>query len=186
MNYEVRQRLRTLAAEFPHYLQVFDERVPFGKLGQREYHSETIRVRRDLGSAATAIDDERFVQLLWETLLAWRIGSRASRLVPYPDFCRAMRAKKDEISALEGLCIDDPCLDVDDVIARLWYLIKTLDIVNNDTKLVACSKALHHVLPDLVVPWTGNIPESSSGVMAASFSTGSVVSSSRPFAVLPS
>ncbi|MGI6666592.1 MAG: hypothetical protein ACOX5Q_03915 [Bacillota bacterium] len=66
MNYEVRLRLKALAADFSHYLQVFDERVPFGKPGQREYHSETIAARKNLGSAAAAIDDERFMQLLWE------------------------------------------------------------------------------------------------------------------------
>lgn len=152
MNYEVRLRLKALAADFSHYLQVFDERVPFGKPGQREYHSETIAARKDLGSAAAAIDDERFMQLLWETLLAWGIGSRGSRLVPYSDFCRAMRERKKEISALDGLCIDDPCLNVDEVISRLWHLIETMDIVTNHTKLVAGTKALHHVLPDLVMP----------------------------------
>jgi hypothetical protein len=137
MNYEVRLRLKALAADFYHYLQVFDEQVPFGKPGQREYHSETIAARKDLGSAAAAIDDERFMQLLWETLLAWGIGSRGSRLEPYSDFCRAMRERKKEISALDGLCIDDPCLNVDEVISRLWHLIETMDIVTNHTKLVA-------------------------------------------------
>lgn len=47
MNYEVRLRLKALAADFYHYLQVFDEQVPFGKPGQREYHSETIAARKE-------------------------------------------------------------------------------------------------------------------------------------------
>ena len=75
MNYEVRLRLKALAADFSHYLQVFDEQVPSVSLVS-EYHSETIAARKDV-SAAAAIDDERFMQLLWETLLAWGIGSTA-------------------------------------------------------------------------------------------------------------
>lgn len=152
MNYEVRMRLEQLASDFPRYLQRFDDRVPFNKPGQREYHSETIKVRRDLISAAASVDDDRLMRLLWETLLAWGIGSRGSRLVPYPEFCRAIRPGKGEICSLDGLWIDDPSLNIDEVVVRLWNLVKGLNIVENDTKLVACSKALHHLLPDLIMP----------------------------------
>jgi len=187
MNYEVRLRLKALAADFSHYLQVFDERVPFGKPGQREYHSETIAARKNLGSAAAAIDDERFMQLLWETLLAWGIGSRGSRLVPYSDFCRGMRERKKEISALDGLCIDDPCLNVDEVISRLWHLkLRPWTLWLTIQNLWPVPKLSIMCYRILSCPWTGSTPESFSGVTAASSSTGSAVSSSRPIAALPS
>jgi hypothetical protein len=41
----------------------------------------------------------------------------------------------------------------------LWTVINTLGVVDNDAKLVAGTKTLHHLLPDLVPPmdreWTG-------------------------------
>jgi hypothetical protein len=39
-----------------------------------------------------------------------------------------------------------------DIIEELWQLIDNLGIVENEAKLVSGSKALHHLLPDLVVP----------------------------------
>src|SRR5260221_103336 len=36
--------------------------------------------------------------------------------------------------------------------AALWELSSTLGIVENQAKLVAGTKALHHILPELVVP----------------------------------
>jgi len=36
--------------------------------------------------------------------------------------------------------------------AKLWQLIDRLHIVENDTPIVSGTKALHHILPDLVVP----------------------------------
>lgn len=145
-------RLEQLASNFPRYVRVFDADPAFNKPGQYDYHSATIKARRALGSAAAAIDSDRFIQALRETLAAWGIGSRGSKMVPLPQFREAIRAMRGAIVSLDGLCIDAPSLDVEDTIRRLWTLIEVLDIVDNDTKLVACSKALHHLLPDLVVP----------------------------------
>jgi hypothetical protein len=59
---------------------------------------------------------------------------------------------------LEPLPIDAADLP-SDLIMRLWTLIDTLGVVPNDAKLLAGTKTLHHLLPDLVPPmdreWTG-------------------------------
>jgi hypothetical protein len=39
-----------------------------------------------------------------------------------------------------------------DIAERLWSLVTSLAIVENNAKIVAGTKALHHLLPDLVVP----------------------------------
>ncbi len=43
-------------------------------------------------------------------------------------------------------------MNVNETGQQLWRLINTLDIVANDTRIVAGSKALHHLLPELMVP----------------------------------
>ena len=48
------------------------------------------------------------------------------------------------------MTIDDA--NVNEVSEELWELFVNLDIVDNEAKLVSGSKALHHLLPDLVVP----------------------------------
>ena len=105
-----------------------------------------------MGSAAAAIDDDRFLGLVRETLLAWGVGVRGQRLVSEDDFRRTFMDKRDEISGLDGLCIDDPSLDLDKVVSEVWKIVTGLKIVEDGPILAPCCKALHHLLPDLVMP----------------------------------
>src|SRR5205085_12227659 len=89
---------------------------------------------------------------LYKTLQAWGIGIRASKLKSFEEFVSALQAKSSEIVALEDRAIDDPEMNVNETGQQLWGLINTLDIVANEARIVAGSKALHHLLPDLMVP----------------------------------
>lgn len=150
-NARVRSRVAELIARFEHYIDVFDSAKPFRKWGQYEFHIKTIRLLRELGSIEHALGNPEFMRNLWETLKAW-LGARGSRLEPYEEFCSAVRGKLDELRRLEALLIDDPELDVSTTANALWALIDTLGIVNNNARLVSCTKTLHHLLPNLVVP----------------------------------
>jgi hypothetical protein len=102
--------------------------------------------------ALETINDDQFLDALYRTLQAWGIGIRASKLKSFDEFVAALRAKRSEIVALENKAIDDPQLNVNETSQQLWRLIDSLDIVANNTRIVAGSKALHHLLPDLMVP----------------------------------
>jgi hypothetical protein len=145
-------RTPLLIAEFQRFLRVFERNPPFTRFGQLEYHLATIRRRRELGSTAKSIDDDQFPASLYKTLQAWGIGARASNLRPLGAFVDAIRAKGSEIADLDALLIDDPTLNVNAIGERIWRLIDTLGIVANDARIVPGSKALHHLLPELVVP----------------------------------
>ena len=108
--------------------------------------------RRVLGSASAAIDDQQFLQSLYNTLRAWGIGSRESRLLPYQTFASELCRLKGKIDGLDGLRIDDEALNVPDVRDRVWSVLDDLRIVDNKARLVPGTKTLHHVLPDLVGP----------------------------------
>ena len=150
------ERTGKLCGAFGHYVRVYDERVPFtGE--QLAAHRECIRLRREDGSVHAAVGDERFIQALQRTLRAWGIGVRASRLVPADDFAAALHAALPQLEDLEPRTIDGELPA--DIADRLWFLISSLGIVKNSAKIVAGTKTLHHLLPDLVVPmdraWTG-------------------------------
>jgi hypothetical protein len=121
-------------------------------------HRACIALRREAGSVRSAVNDTQFVNSLWQTLRAWGIGNRASRLVPGVRFAAALRSALPTLESLEHLTIDAPDLEMD-IGERLWVFIESLGIVENQAKIVAGTKALHHLLPDLVVPmdreWTG-------------------------------
>jgi hypothetical protein len=141
-----------LIADFPRYLQLFERDPPFRRYGQWEYHFETIKRRRALGSAKAALTDNEFLAGLYKTLQAWGIGIRGSKLRSAEEFASALRAKGSEIVALDGTAIDDPKMNAHETGQQVWHLINTLGIVDNKTRIVPGTKALHHLLPELVVP----------------------------------
>lgn len=148
----VRERVDRLITDFPRYVNAFDARPAFTRPDQLRLHLETIRRRRALRSAGAAVDDDRFLDLLRDTLKAWGIGVRRSRLADHTGFKAALHRQRAAIDGLDGQLIDDPNLAVREITRAAWDLIRDLQIVDNKAPLVAGSKALHHLLPDLVVP----------------------------------
>lgn len=95
-----------LIGEFPRWLDYFAQHGPFRKPDQLARHRNTIELRLGHTSASGAIADPMFVESLYETLKAWGIGSRRSRLHPLQQFHAALLAAAPHVSALETLRID--------------------------------------------------------------------------------
>lgn len=153
----VAARVRALIADFDKYLAAYDAQPAF-RPDQLAAHRHTIELRWQAGSAAAAAADPAFAASLHRTLQAWGIGVRRSVLAPGPAFATALAAACPALVKLDGLRIDDPALP-DGTTGRIWALIRGLGVVDNQAKIVAGTKTLHHLLPDLVPPmdreWTG-------------------------------
>lgn len=156
---EVERRVEGVIDEFTICLETYDQRIPFTRSGQYSLHRATINGRRSFASVRDAIEDEVFLEDFHQTLYAWGIGKRASRLVPLTEFRDRLSACGEEISDFEHLRLDDPELDIPLTAMRLWELIEHLGVVKNVSLIVPGTKTLHHLLPDLVPPmdraWTG-------------------------------
>ena len=153
----IQKRVDQMGDAFGHYVQVHDEQVPFtGE--QLAAHRACIALRRRVGSVRGAVGDEEFINALRRTLRAWGIGVRGSRLVSDQDFRDALYAAVPSLEALKPFTIDASNLP-EEISSQLWLLIDSLGVVENKAKIVAGTKTLHHLLPDLVVPmdraWTG-------------------------------
>jgi hypothetical protein len=149
---KIQEDVKDLIENFDEYLRIFDNRPPFQKPGQLDFHRNTISFRRSEVSAINAISNDLFLRSLYQTIQAWGIGKRGSNLSPYSEFKKALQSKANQIAKLDGLRIDDPKLDLQGLSNDLWQLMDSLEIVQNLAKLVSSSKTLHHILPDLVVP----------------------------------
>jgi hypothetical protein len=143
-------RINLLVDNFRRYVEEYEGRVPFTG-DQLAAHRETIALRREAGSVQSAVANGQFVSSLRRTLMAWGLGSRGSRLVPEDEFAEALRVAAPGLGQLESLVIDD-VNDPVDIADRLWLAIDALGVVENQAKLVAGTKTLHHLLPDLVMP----------------------------------
>jgi hypothetical protein len=145
-----------LVTRFERYLSYYEAKPPFAKPEQLGTHRKTIDLRRRLGTASAALADDGFLDSLAATLKAWGVGSRDAILVEPAEFRRQLRIQAKEITSLESISVENGDEGTDE---RLWRIIRSLDIVlgrrtgrPTESKIVGGSKALHHVLPELVVP----------------------------------
>lgn len=156
---DLEERVADLILDFGAYVDMYDREFPFVRSGQQQLHRQTIERRRELGSIQAAIEDPTFVSLLRSTLRTWGIGIRGSRQVSEDEFVSGLRYWAPELSDLESLAIEDLGSDAADVSAQVYRLVAGLPVVDNKAKVVAGTKTLHHLLPELVPPmdraWTG-------------------------------
>jgi hypothetical protein len=148
---EVPNRIRCLCSDFDSYVAAFDRHPPF-KAGQLAIHQRVITLRRQLGSAERAIASDVFLQQLRQLLEAWGMASRGARLTELDRFQASIRRKAEDICRLERFTIAELETTFTNLIPSISAIIQTLDINDNRTKVVVGSKALHHLLPDLIPP----------------------------------
>jgi dCTP diphosphatase len=125
--------------------------MPFGLPDQ---HVHTLRLRASWDSPSAAVADMEFVESLWTTLDAWGMNTRGARLAPVADFGLELASAGRILDELASTTLDDPDMDFGATLPKLWAAVEAVSgITLTKAKLVATSRALHHILPDLFVPF---------------------------------
>jgi hypothetical protein len=150
------ERLQELSASFLEYVDVFIQHSPFSE-SQLRAHLKALEARGAFPSAAEAVKSSDFADAVRDVLQLW-VGTRGGiEVVPVNAFRSELGKLATNLAGLEQLQIDDVVLDGRKVALRLWDLINSMCLVTKKgkpvtNKLVSGSKALHHVLPKLVIP----------------------------------
>lgn len=149
------ERLALLRSGFAAHLAAFRESQLFTGPSVH-FHTKAIARLAQFQTPGAAVQDDEFVDLVYATLTAWgmhRMGPKGAKLTEIDRFRAGLRRHAPALDALSALRIGDCAGDQASVVAgRLWRIIEDLDVTASATKLVAGTKALHHVLPELVPP----------------------------------
>jgi hypothetical protein len=148
-------RVTELSATFDQFVTAFASRELF--TGPSLYfHKKTLAIRASHCSAVEAIQDERFFEYLYATLTAWgmhRMGQSHAKLADLDQIRDSFVDRAAAIGEIESLRLRDLSTnDAKDVGAKLWAIIEGLRVSTSETRIVACSKAVHHLLPLLLPP----------------------------------
>ena len=144
-------RTRNLIARFADYVQAFGATPAFND-EQLRAHVETLALRAQLGSAQAAASSAEFAKALRRTLELWRMNTRAAKLVSPAAFEDSLHRCAAEIARFEHDHLEADAMDVAATAERLWAMIDRMRITETGVRLVASTKALHHLLPNLVTP----------------------------------
>lgn len=150
-----RHNVEALVDGFGEYVERFEKRQAFP--GPSLYfHERAIARRRVHASIDDLLADTRFFEYIYAVLPAWgmhRMGPQAAKVGDFDVMVESFRQQADAIAAIDDLRITEiPAADRDDLAHQLWDIIASLKVSTSRTRIVAGSKALHHVLPDLVPP----------------------------------
>ena len=150
-----RGELERLIGGFGGYVDRFDANRQFS--GPSVYfHVKALNALWSHAAAVDALEDDDFFDYMYATLPPLglhRMGPRKAKLVEIDELKNSFHAQCERIEALEHLrIVNIHVRDVGDVARSIWEILLGLKVGIGETRLVANSKALHHVLPGLVPP----------------------------------
>lgn len=150
-----RSNVEALIADFPRFVSRFERSSAFP--GPSLYFHERAVARRRLHHSPRALlGDERFLEYVYAVLPSWgmhRMGKQTAKVGDFDEMVDSFRTATPALEQLWDLHISHvSAKDVDGVAGQLWSVLGSLRVSTSATRIVAGSKALHHVLPDLVPP----------------------------------
>jgi hypothetical protein len=148
-------RLERLTADFGQYVATFETRQAFP--GPSLYfHNRAIERRREHNAVGTLLEDTLFLEYAYAVLPAWgmhRMGPQAAKVGDFTQITTSLRKVAPTLEQLWPLRIT--ALDEHEsreAAALAWDVIAQIQVSTSRTQIVAGSKFLHHLLPDLVPP----------------------------------
>ena len=151
----IKERVAKLKDEFTGCLEYFEAAKLF--TGPSLYfHFKTCAIRKKYPSVVATLNDNDFFESLYATLTAWgmhRMGPGKAKLVDLEDMRISFVQQANNIAEIESLMLSEIESDaIIDITTKLWGIIFQLKVGIGETKIVANSKALHHLLPNLLPP----------------------------------
>jgi len=120
-------------------------------------YREIINMHRTGSGIDALLDDESFFPLLWKTLDAWNMNQRGAQLTTCDNLRESIKAHRPLLRSLYShrLCSITEQQIHSGISKRLRDLFSGLKVMESRRKIVGVSKAMHFLLPDLVVPIDG-------------------------------
>jgi hypothetical protein len=146
------KRMGLLVDNIDLYLNIFEQsNILIGPLIY--FHKRTLQLLNENGLPAKAIQDLHFSEYLYATLTAWGMNSRGAVLVSFEKFWNSLKILGNKFDELSSLRIESlNTNELSNIIDTLWFLIDKIEVSDTESKIVAGSKTLHHILPNLVPP----------------------------------
>lgn len=120
------------------------------------FHQKALQQRLMHSDVGSLLADDRFLEYIYAVLPAWgmhRMGKQSAKVGSFEAMAGSFRSCASAIESLSTSRITDlESAEASTVASSVWEVIASLQVSTSGTRIVAGSKALHHVLPNLVPP----------------------------------
>jgi hypothetical protein len=101
----------------------------------------------------TLLKDDEFIELIYITLIAWNMDQRGAKLTSFEEFKESIFQNQSILKELYAYRLWSLTKeDLTIVLEKLKRVFYELKVMKSKSKIVGVSKALHFLLPDLVMP----------------------------------
>lgn len=143
------KKINGLAEEIPELIRNFDYR----KGPSLYFYKRTMDLRRSMRLNELFDQPDRFVELIYATLVAWDMDSREAKMKYFDEFKSSILENKERFIQLSSYRLESLSgMTLGEVRMRLGQIYDDLHVMLSSAKLVSNSKVMHFILPDLVMP----------------------------------
>ena len=146
----IQERINEIKETIENKVLQMDKKYRFGP--SIYFYEKVYSIRKSTENIKLFLNDEKNIEYLYSTLLAWDMNSRGAKMKYFTEFKQSII---NNISTFEN--IENISTNIKNV--KLWkineYLKKiynNLNIMYTNSKLVSTSKFLHFLFPDLIMP----------------------------------
>ena len=120
-----------------------------------ELYREIISAHNNFG-INSLVQDSDFHNLIYRTLISWDMNNRRAKLVDFESFSSGIKAISTLIRNLAPYSMAelDP-EEVNGIESKIKDLFRQFKVMQSKSQIVGCSKALHFLLPRLIMPIDG-------------------------------
>lgn len=149
----VHRQVEDLCKNFDTYLAEFNADPLYGDTLSQ--HKKMLGLKDKLGGVVKSIESDKYLRDLRSMLKAWGMNKRGAKLQEENKFVVSVLEYKCDIAELERVGVAQIDEDVS-VRRELWRIIQGMKLSQSETsQTVTGTKALHHLLPQLMPPIDG-------------------------------
>lgn len=117
------------------------------------FYKKTMELRRSKSLGELFIEPDRYIELMYATLVAWNMDSRGAKMKYFDDFKSNILVNKQRFIQLARYQLDKLSGgEFGEVKMLLAEAYESMHLMRTEGRLVSNSKIMHFILPDLVMP----------------------------------
>lgn len=115
------------------------------------FYRKTLEMRENADNIKSFLADDYNAEILYATLVSWDMNSRAAKMKYFDDFRNNLISNIDLLQKLES-SIEKGGFRSSKIPSLLQVLYDRMDLMLSNEKMVANSKVLHYLFPNVLIP----------------------------------
>jgi len=147
---DVSKRMDELKDIFKNKISTMDKKYRFGP--SIYFYEKIYSIRKNTENITLFLENDKNIEYLYSTLLAWDMNSRGAKMRYFTDFRQSIIDNKKYFLNIENISTNLLNIQFSKINDSLKKIYNNLNIMYTNSKLVSTSKLLHFLFPELIMP----------------------------------